>query len=142
MGTTARCGPATGGVLWADGELHVGKVAEMLTSWSRSTETSPDAGTRSTALPRRVPGASFADPDAVAAAAAVLETSAGLRAGRVTRDDAVDDGPVEVALADLPDVSGLLARLVEDRIPMALMIDLVNPTGPGPDVDEARRDVE
>lgn len=116
----------------------------MLTSWSRSTETSPDAGTRSTALPRRVPGASFADPDAVAAAAAVLETSAGLRAGRPTHDDlaAADDGPVEVALADLPDVSGLLARLVEDRIPMALMIDLVNPTGPGPDVDGAHREVE
>jgi hypothetical protein len=53
----------------------------------------------------------------------------------------VDDAP-GVDLSDLPDVSGLLARLVEERIPMALMIDLVNPTGPGPDVDGPRRDVQ
>lgn len=45
-------------------------------------------------------------------------------------------------LADLPDVSGLLKRLVEERIPMALMIDLVNPSGPGVETDGARSDVE
>ena len=122
----------------------------MLTSRSRSTEVGPDAGARSAALPRRVPGASYADPDAVAAAAAVLETSASLRTvvpahpsqpSRAAHEAPVADVP-GIDVSDLPDVSGLLARLVEERIPMALMIDLVNPTGPGPDVDGPRRDVE
>ena len=34
---------------------------------------------------------------------------------------------------DLGDVSALLARLVEDRVPLALIADLANPEGPGSD---------
>ncbi|MEP7763310.1 hypothetical protein [Sanguibacter sp. 25GB23B1] len=33
-------------------------------------------------------------------------------------------------LHDLPDVSALLARLLDERIPLALMADLASPQGP------------
>ena len=33
-------------------------------------------------------------------------------------------------LQDLPDVSGLLARMLDERIPLALIADLASPAGP------------
>lgn len=74
--------------------------------------------------------------------------SHGMRLGRATGGAEVDaaracvSGPeVEgetgsLAVADphlggISDVSDLLARLLEERIPLALMADLINPRGPG-----------
>ena len=45
------------------------------------------------------------------------------------------DGDVatDPELRDLTDVSALLARLVDERIPLALIADLANPDGPDSD---------
>ncbi|SDC62091.1 hypothetical protein SAMN05216410_2036 [Sanguibacter gelidistatuariae] len=37
------------------------------------------------------------------------------------------------SLRDLPDVSGLLARMLDERIPLALIADLASPKGPNSD---------
>lgn len=108
----------------------------MLTSRSRSTEAEPGQGA---ALPRRVPGASEWDTESVAAPVTVESASVDARDGTAGLD--ADDLATELDVAGLPDVSGLLARLVDERIPMALLIDLVNPSGPGPEVDGAPSDV-
>ena len=42
---------------------------------------------------------------------------------RATELDSLD-------LHDLPDVTALLARLLDERIPLTLMADLANPQGP------------
>lgn len=115
----------------------------MLTSRSRSTEVEPGQGV---ALPRRVPGASQWDTEAVAeepeADGLAVEDqggSAGLELDEVHEAHVLPAADID--LADLPDVSSLLSRLVDERIPMALLIDLVNPSGPGPEVDGAPSDV-
>lgn len=149
MGVSQRCDPSTAwahlsivvrptpGVQWVVRELHVGKVAVMLTSRSRSTEVEPGQGV---ALPRRVPGASQRDTDAIVAPVAADGTAVDVHDGSAGRD--VHDLPATALdVAALPDVSSLLSRLVEERIPMALLIDLVNPSGPGPEVDGAPSDV-
>lgn len=109
----------------------------MLTSRSRSTEVEPGQGA---ALPRRVPGASQWDVEAVAPPVVVDSATVDLRDSPA--EPGVEELPTtELDVGDLPDVSSLLARLVDERIPMALLIDLVNPSGPGPEVDEAPSDV-
>ena len=132
------------GVEWVDGELHVGKVAVMLTSRSRSTEVDSGQGA---ALPRRVPGASqreLALPPVPSVAAD--DVASGLSDRPSVDLDVSEQLTPELDLAglpDLPDVSSLLARLVDERIPMALLIDLVNPAAPVVDdeVDRAPSDV-
>ena len=41
--------------------------------------------------------------------------------------------PSDLDLGDLPDVSALLARLLDERIPLALIADLAHPGGPDSD---------
>lgn len=47
--------------------------------------------------------------------------------------DALDGGQVDPMLRDLPDVGDLLARMIDERIPLALLADLINPQGPDSD---------
>lgn len=114
----------------------------MLTSRSRSTEVDPGQGA---ALPRRVPGASQREPEL--AVPAVVGDLASDAHDRPTADLEVDDLSSTAlepsGLRELPDVSSLLARLVDERIPMALLVDLVNPSGAVDDdeVDRAPSDV-
>ena len=116
----------------------------MLTSRSRSTEV--DSG-QSVALPRRVPGASQRELTAPPATPVVADSVAPDLRDRPSAELDVDDLPAPeldpAGLPDLPDVSSLLARLVEERIPMALLVDLVNPAAPVVDdeVDRAPSDV-
>jgi len=114
----------------------------MLTSRSRSTEVDSGQGA---ALPRRVPGASQRETEAVAPVVASAVPS-DLRERPAADLDVDDTASTEIDLSglpDLPDVSSLLARLVDERIPMALLIDLVNPAAPVVDdeVDRAPSDV-
>ncbi|PFG33657.1 hypothetical protein ATL42_1542 [Sanguibacter antarcticus] len=47
----------------------------------------------------------------------------------------------DLDLRDLPDVSALLARLLDERIPLALMADLASPHGPrSAEILESERD--
>ena len=133
----------TPGVEWVDGELRVGKVAVMLTSRSRSTEVDSGQGA---ALPRRVPGASQREAEAVSPVVTLASSRSDLRDRPAADSEISGTAAPELDLAglpDLPDVSALLARLVDERIPMALLVDLVNPAAPVVDdeVDGAPSDV-
>ena len=114
----------------------------MLTSRSRSTEVVSGQGA---ALPRRVPGASQWETEVAAPAVASDAAPSDLRVGPA--DAALGTAPEPeldlTGVPGLPDVSSLLARLVDERIPMALLVDLVNPGAPVVDdeVDRAPSDV-
>ena len=75
-----------------------------------------------------------------------FDTTLNLRERPAADLDVDDTASPEIDLSglpDLPDVSSLLARLVDERIPMALLIDLVNPAASVVDdeVDRAPSDV-
>lgn len=76
-----------------------------------------------------------ADSSAVAAPERGAHAASGAQGGG--RDLAgVDLGALDLGaldLQDLPDVSGLLAAMLADRVPLALIVDLANPQGPDSD---------